>query len=76
MARSRRQVWKWAALGYPHREEVLSMRLGKEQAAGYVEDTGHLEETGADALQAEEVAAVQPEGTPLTTAAEPSLTVS
>jgi len=52
------------------------MRLGKEQAAGYVEDTGHLEETGADAPQAEEVAAVQPEGTPLTTAAEPSLTVS
>jgi len=69
-------VWKWAALGYPHREEVLSMRLGKEQAAGYVEDTGYLEETGTDALQAEEVAAVQPEGTPLTTAAGPSLTVS
>ena len=69
-------MWKWAALGYPHREEVLSMRLGKEQAAGYVEDTGHLEETGADAPQAEEAAAVQPEGTPLTTAAEPSLTVS
>jgi hypothetical protein len=52
------------------------MRLGKEQAAGYVEDTGYLEETGTDALQAEEVAAVQPEGTPLTTAAGPSLTVS
>ena len=69
-------MWEWAALGYLHREEVLSMRLGKEQAAGYVEDTGHLEEAGADALQAEEVAAVQPEGTPLTTAAEPSLTVS
>ena len=52
------------------------MRLGKEQGAGYVEDTGHLEETGADAVHAEEVAAGQPEGAPLTTAAEPSLTVS
>jgi len=52
------------------------MRLGKEQAAGYVEDTGSVEDTGVAALQAEEVAAVQPEGTPLTTAAGPSLTVS
>ena len=50
------------------------MRLGKEQAAGYVEDT--LEGTGADALQTEEVPTAQPEGTPLTTAAESSLTVS
>jgi hypothetical protein len=71
-----RQVWNWAPLGYPHREEVLSMRLGKEQAAGYVEDTSALEGTGADALQAEEVPTAQPEGTPLTTAAESSLTVS
>lgn len=52
------------------------MRLGKEQAAGYVEDTGSVEDTGADALQAAEVATAQPEGTPLTTAAESSLTVS
>ena len=52
------------------------MRLGKEQAAGYVEDTGHLEDTGADALQTEEGTTVQPEGTPLVTAVDPSLTVS
>jgi hypothetical protein len=52
------------------------MRLGKEQAAGYVEDTGSVEDTGVAALQAEEVATAQPEGTPLTTAAESSLTVS
>ena len=52
------------------------MRLGKEQAAGYVEDTGYLENTGADVLPAAEAATAQPEGTPLTTAAAPSLTVS
>jgi hypothetical protein len=62
--------------GVPHRKEVLSMRLGKEQAAGYVEDTGYLEDTGADGLMAEEVATAPPEETPLTTAAAPSLTVS
>ena len=52
------------------------MRLGKEQAAGYVEDTGYVENTVADSLPAEEVTAGEPEGMPLTTAAEPSLTVS
>jgi len=52
------------------------MRLGKEQAAGYVEDTGYLEDTGADGLMAEEVATGPSEETPLATAAAPSLTVS
>jgi len=47
------------------------MRLGKEQAAGYVEDTE------VDALPAEEPTATQPESMPLTTAADdPTLTVS
>ncbi|MGH3249022.1 MAG: hypothetical protein ACRDOI_22845 [Trebonia sp.] len=46
------------------------MRLGKEQAVGYVEDTE------ADSLPAEELARSQPDGQPLTLAApEPSLTI-
>ena len=55
--------------GVPHRKEVLSMRLGKEQAVGYVEDT----ET--DSLPAQEPAIGEADGMPLTTAPEPSLTV-
>jgi hypothetical protein len=46
------------------------MRLGKEQAAGYVEDTE------ADSLPAEEVAVGQADGMPLATGPEPSLPVS
>jgi hypothetical protein len=46
------------------------MRLGKEQAAGYVEDTE------ADALPAAEATAGQAGGMPLATAPEPPLTVS
>jgi hypothetical protein len=46
------------------------MRLGKEQAAGFVEDTE------ADALPAAEAAAGQAGGMPLATAPEPPLTVS
>jgi hypothetical protein len=57
------------------------MRLGKEQAAGYVEDTGHLEDTGhpedtgAGALPTPEPVAGEAGGMPATTAAEPPLTV-
>jgi hypothetical protein len=46
------------------------MRLGKEQAAGYVEDTED------DALPTEELTTAQSDGIPLTTATEPALTVS
>ena len=46
------------------------MRLGKEQAVGYVEDTE------ADSLPAEEVTGGQAGGMPLTTVPESSLTVS
>jgi hypothetical protein len=46
------------------------MRLGKEQAAGYVEDTG------ADALPVQEVTAGQADETALTPATEPALSVS
>jgi hypothetical protein len=46
------------------------MRLGKEQAVGYVEDTE------ADSLPVEEVTSGQADGMPLTTAPEPSLNVS
>jgi hypothetical protein len=46
------------------------MRLGKEKATGYVEDTG------ADAVLAEEITAERPEPTPLTPAPEPALPVS
>jgi hypothetical protein len=45
------------------------MRLGKEQAVGYVEDT----ET--DSLPAQDPATGEADGMPLTTAPEPSLTV-
>jgi hypothetical protein len=46
------------------------MRLGKEQAAGYVEDTE------ADALPVREVAAGPADETALTPATEPALPVS
>ena len=46
------------------------MRLGKEQATGYVEDTE------ADTVLAEEITAERPEQTPLTPASEPALPVS
>lgn len=46
------------------------MRLGKEKATGYVEDTE------ADAVLAEEITTERPEQTPLTTAPEPALPVS
>jgi hypothetical protein len=46
------------------------MRLGKEQAVGYVEDTE------ADSLPVEEVTGGQVGGMPLTTVPEPSLNVS
>jgi hypothetical protein len=46
------------------------MRLGKEQATGYVEDTE------ADTVLAEEFAAERSEQTPLTPAPEPALPVS
>ena len=51
------------------------MRLGKEQAAGYVEDTGHLEGTATDALPAPEPVVGEAGGMPATTAPEPPLTV-
>ncbi len=50
--------------GKPLDKEVLSMRLGKEQAVGYVEDTG------ADSLPVQELAISQPDGLPLTPAPE------
>ena len=46
------------------------MRLGKEQAVGYVEDTE------ADSLPAEEAMAGRADWMPLTTDPEPSLPVS
>ena len=46
------------------------MRLGKEQAVGYVEDTE------ADELPVQEPATAQSDGMPLSAAAEPPLTVS
>jgi len=45
------------------------MRLGKEQAVGYVEDTE------ADSLPAREPAICEADGMPLTTAPEPPLPV-
>jgi hypothetical protein len=45
------------------------MRLGKEQAVGYVEDT----ET--DSLPVQEPVISEADGMPLTTVTEPSLTV-
>ena len=46
------------------------MRLGKEQAVGYVEDTE------ADSLPAEEAMTGEADRMPLTTVPGPSLTVS
>jgi hypothetical protein len=50
------------------------MRLGKEQAVGYVEDTG-ANDTATDSLPAEELTVGRSDEMPLTTAAEPPLTV-
>ena len=52
------------------------MRLGKEQAVGYVEDTGYLNDTVTDSRPAEVLIVDRSEGMPLTTAPEPPLTVS
>lgn len=61
------------------------MRLGKEQGAGYVEDTGSLESTGsgdntvpventgAEAPPAKEPVTAQGDGMPLTTPTGPAL---
>jgi hypothetical protein len=57
-------------------KEVLSMRLGKEQAVGYVEDTGYLNDTVTDSRPAEELIVDRSEGMPLTTAPERPMTVS
>jgi hypothetical protein len=46
------------------------MRLGKEKATGYVEDTE------ADTVLAEDITAARSEQTPLTPAPEPALPVS
>ena len=46
------------------------MRLGKEKASGYVEDTE------ADTVLAEEITAEQSGQTPVTPASEPALPVS
>jgi hypothetical protein len=51
------------------------MRLGKEQAVGYVEDPV-TENTETDALPAQEPVVAEADGMPLTTVAEPPLTVS
>jgi hypothetical protein len=67
---------KSLSCGYTTRKEVLSMRLGKEQAAGYVEDTGFVDDTHdlvADAVVPEESTAGRQQ--PLTAAAEPGLPV-
>jgi hypothetical protein len=50
------------------------MRLGKEQAVGYVEDTGFSEDTATDAAQPQEIVIGRHEQMPLTTVPEPSLT--
>jgi hypothetical protein len=46
------------------------MRLGKEQAAGYVEDTGT--DTDNDMIVAEELTTSEPERTELTPAPQPA----
>ena len=56
-------VCRFAGNGTASREEVLDMRLGKEQAAGYVEDTG------VDEVSAEEVTVAPHREAPLTAAA-------
>jgi hypothetical protein len=71
-----RKVWALPALGYSTTEEVLSMRLGKEQAVGYVEDTGVPENTVPENTVAEAPAVAEVKlDLPLTTAAEPVLPV-
>lgn len=51
------------------------MRLGKEQAVGYVEDPA-TENTEIDAVPVQTPTIVEADGMPLTAVAEPPLTVS
>jgi len=66
-------VWECPIPGYSSSKEVPIMRLGKEQSAGYVEDT-EVDSIAVDEVTAE-ITIDSPERTPLTPTAQPSIHV-
>jgi hypothetical protein len=66
-------VWEGPVSGYSSTKEVPIMRLGKEQSAGYVEDT-EIDSIAVDEVE-EEIKIDSAERTPLTPAARPTIPV-
>jgi hypothetical protein len=66
-------VWECPIRGYSSTKEVPIMRLGKEQSAGYVEDT-EVDSIAVDEVKAE-IQIDSVERTPLTPTDQPSIPV-
>jgi hypothetical protein len=66
-------VWECPIPGYSSSKEVPIMRLGKEQSAGYVEDT-EVDSIAVDEVKAE-ITIDSTERTPLTPTAQPTIPV-
>jgi hypothetical protein len=66
-------VWECTVAGYSTSKEVPIMRLGKEQSAGYVEDT-EVDSIAVDEVKAE-ITIDSTERTPLTPTDQPSIPV-
>jgi len=66
-------VWECPIPGYSSSKEVPIMRLGKEQSAGYVEDT-EVDSIAVDEVSAE-ITIDSPERAPLTPIDQPSIPV-
>jgi hypothetical protein len=67
------KVWECPVSGYSSSKEVPIMRLGKEQSAGYVEDT-EVDSIAVDEVKAE-IKIDSVERTPLTPTAPPTIPV-
>jgi hypothetical protein len=66
-------VWECPLSGYSSSKEVPIMRLGKEQSAGYVEDT-EIDSIAVDEVTAD-ITIDSPEPAPLTPTAHPTVPV-
>ena len=66
-------MWDCTVPGYSTSKEVPIMRLGKEQSAGYVEDT-EVDSIAVDEVKAE-IKIDSAERTPLTPTAQPTIPV-
>ena len=66
-------MWECTVAGYSTSKEVPIMRLGKEQSAGYVEDT-EVDSIAVDEVTAE-ITVDSAERAPLTPTDQPSISV-